>query len=90
MYFRYACFATEKVFFELMLFLYRRGKENLRTLKNSFVVKIDGNGVEFIEKSMDELTKITERATRMRRVELSTQMVNLIAQLFRISCTFLA
>ena len=73
-----------------MLFLCRRGRENLRTLKNSFVVKIDGNGVEFIEKSMDELTKITERATRMRRVELSTQMVNLIAQLFRLSCTFLA
>ena len=80
----------KKFFFELMLFLCRRGRENLRTLKNSFVVKIDGNGVEFIEKSMDELTKITERATRMRRVELSAQMVNLISQLFRISCTFLA
>ena len=47
-----------KVFFEIMLFLCRRGRENLRALtKDSLAVKIDGNGVEYIEKVVDELSK---------------------------------
>ena len=47
-----------KVFFEIMLFLCRRGRENLRNLtKKSFAVKTDGNGVEYVEKVLDELSK---------------------------------
>ena len=47
-----------KVFFEIMLFFCRRGRENLRRLtKKCFVVKKDGNGDEYIEKVMDEMTK---------------------------------
>ena len=47
-----------KVFFELMLFLCRRGQENLRLLtKSSFVVKKDENNMEYIIRNIDELDK---------------------------------
>ena len=47
-----------QIFFELMLYLCRRGQENIRELtKSSFIVKRDENGTEFIEKNIDELTK---------------------------------
>lgn len=39
-----------KVFFEVMLFLCRRGRENLRKLtKSSFAIKKDGKNEEYIE-----------------------------------------
>ena len=47
-----------KVFFELVLFLCRRGQENLRQLtKSCFVVKMGKKGEKYIEKVVDELTK---------------------------------
>ena len=47
-----------RFFFDLMLFLCRRGQENLRHFKKTdFSVKIAANGRQFIEKSVDELTK---------------------------------
>ena len=46
-----------KVFFDVMFYLYRRGRENLRTVKKSdFALKVDEKG-EYIEKVSDELTK---------------------------------
>ena len=48
----------KKVFFEVMLYFCRRGQENLRELKkHSFVVKKDSIGREYVEKTVDELTK---------------------------------
>ena len=47
-----------KVFFEIMLFFCRRGRENLRNLtKDSFQIQKDSNGVEYVKKVRDELTK---------------------------------
>ena len=47
-----------KVFFEVMLFLCRRGRENLRNLKkDSFAIKSDGEGREYILLVVDEMTK---------------------------------
>ena len=47
-----------KVFFDVMFFLCRRGQENLRELKKSnFLLKVDENDREFIEKCTDEMTK---------------------------------
>ena len=47
-----------KVFFDLMLFMCRRGQENLRNLKkSSFKIKKDSDGRHCIEKAIDELTK---------------------------------
>ena len=47
-----------KVFFDIMLFLCRRGNENLRELKkDSFQVSVDDEGREYLEKYTDEMTK---------------------------------
>lgn len=47
-----------KVFFEIMLFFCRRGRQNLRQLKkNDFEIKLDAKGRSFVIKTTDELTK---------------------------------
>ena len=47
-----------KVFFDVMLFLCRRGQENLRNLnKSDFSLKTDGYGKQYVEKFVDEMTK---------------------------------
>ena len=47
-----------KIFFDIMYYTGRRGKEGLRSLdKNSFVVKSGGDGMEFIEITFNEKTK---------------------------------
>ena len=47
-----------KVFFDVMFYLCRRGEENLRELtKHSFKVKTASDGVKYIEKVRDELSK---------------------------------
>ena len=44
-----------KVFFNVLFFLCRRGQENLRELKKSnFLLKVDENDCEFIEKCTDK------------------------------------
>lgn len=46
-----------KVFFDVMLYLCQRGKENLRQLKKTdFDLKVNKDG-EYVEKVVDELTK---------------------------------
>lgn len=47
-----------KVFFEIMLFFCRRGRQNLRELKTEdFSIKTDPYGVRYVDKINDELTK---------------------------------
>ena len=47
-----------KVFFEVLLYFWRRGQENLRELKKEcFVIKKDPSGREYAEKILDKLTK---------------------------------
>ena len=47
-----------KVFFEIMLCFFRRGRQNLRRLKKShFAVIVDASGKRFVTKVVDELTK---------------------------------
>ena len=47
-----------KVFFGVMLFFCRRGRQNLRQLKkNDFEVKLDAKGESFVIKTMDEFNK---------------------------------
>ena len=47
-----------KVFFDVLLYLCRRGQENLRYLKKrDFVIKTDAYGKEYVEKVVDEMTK---------------------------------
>ncbi|CAC5389215.1 KCTD1_15 [Mytilus coruscus] len=48
-----------KVWFELMLFLCRRGQENLRTMtKDTFRTKKDASGLKYVYQNKDELDKI--------------------------------
>ena len=48
----------DKVWFELMLFICRRGRENLRELKKDhFVIERDENGRQYVTQAVDELTK---------------------------------
>ena len=47
-----------KVFFEVMLYFCRRGKQNLRQLKKTdFSFNTDGTGARYVCKTTDELTK---------------------------------
>lgn len=47
-----------KVFFDIMLFFCRRGQENLRKLTiHDFRVNTNANGIEYVEKVTDEMTK---------------------------------
>ena len=47
-----------KVWFELMLFICRRGRENLRKLeKDHFAVAADSNGRKYVYQCKDEMTK---------------------------------
>ena len=58
-----------KVFFEIMLYICRRGRENLRLLKKDyFAVEIDANGREYVVQTTDELTKKC-RDTKGSRVD---------------------
>ena len=47
-----------KVFFEVMLYFCRRGRQNLRELKKTdFSFSTDGKGAKYVCKTTDELTK---------------------------------
>ena len=47
-----------KVFFELMLHICRRGRENLRDMtKSTFIVKVDGANKKYVAQDIDELDK---------------------------------
>ena len=47
-----------KVFFEVMLYFCRRGRQNLRQLKKTdFLFNTDGTGARYVCKTTDELTK---------------------------------
>ena len=47
-----------KVFFEVMLYFCRRGRQNLRDLKkNDFLVEIDPSKTKYVSKLKDKLTK---------------------------------
>ena len=47
-----------KIFFEVMLYFCRRGRQNLRQLKKTdFSVMTDGKGNKYVRKITDELTK---------------------------------
>ena len=47
-----------KVFFEVMLYFCRRGRQNLRQLKKmDFSFNTDGTGARYVYKTTDELTK---------------------------------
>ena len=49
-----------KGWFELMLYICRRGRENLRELKKDhFVVATDSDGRQYVTQAVDELTKMT-------------------------------
>ena len=49
-----------KVWFELMLFICRRGRENLRELKKGhFKIQSDANGRQYVTQAIDELTTKT-------------------------------
>ena len=48
----------DKVWFELMLFICRRGRENLRDIKKDhFLIEKDENGRQYVTQAVDELTK---------------------------------
>ena len=53
-----------KVFFDLMLYLCRRGQENLADMKLSdFTIAMNGDGRKTIIKHQDELTKNRREST---------------------------
>ena len=59
-----------KVWFELSLFLCRRGRENLKDLKKDhFEVKKDANGREYVTQVVDELTKKTREDNLSSRTD---------------------
>ena len=48
----------QKVWFDIMYFLCRRGRENLRTMtKHTFKCAVDSSGREYVYQSIDELDK---------------------------------
>ena len=54
-----------KVFFEIMLYFCRRGRQNLRKLKKTdFSFCTDGKGARYVYKTTDELTKIEEKTIK--------------------------
>ena len=56
----------QKVFFEIVLYTCRRGRENLHGMtKDSFVVAKDGQGREFVEKKYAEVDKNHREGTGM-------------------------
>ena len=59
-----------KVWFELMLFICRRGREYLRELKKEhFKVKEDSDGKQYVYQATDELTKKTREDNQESRVD---------------------
>lgn len=47
-----------KVFFELMFYVCRRGQENLRTMKkDTFEIKTDSTGLKYLQQSISEIDK---------------------------------
>ena len=59
-----------KVWFELMLFICRRGRENLRKLeKDHFAITQDSNGRRYVYQSKDELTKRIRGTDMKSRVD---------------------
>ena len=59
-----------KVWFELMLYICRRGRENLRELKKDhFVVATDSDGRQYVTQAVDELTKKTREDNQSSRTD---------------------
>ncbi len=47
-----------KVFFEIIFYFCRRGRQNLRELKkDDFAIKVNGQGQRYVVKTKDALTK---------------------------------
>lgn len=60
----------DKVWFELMLFICRRGRENLRDLKKDhFVIETDENGRQYVTQAVDELTKKSREDSSSSRAD---------------------
>ena len=52
------CGLQNKVWFDVMFFLCRRGRENLRTMnKSTFAIRKDAKGREYVYQVTDELDK---------------------------------
>ena len=62
-----------KVWFDLMYFLCRRGRENLREMKKgTFVVAKDTNGKEYVYQALDEADKNHGYVTQYLLVKYNT------------------
>ena len=60
----------KKVWFELMIYICRRGRENLRDLKQDhFQIYKDSDGREYVAQARDELTKKTREDNRSTRTD---------------------
>ena len=60
----------KKLWFELMIYICRRGRENLRDLKQDhFQIYTDSDGREYVAQARDELTKKTREDNRSTRTD---------------------
>ena len=60
----------KKVWFELMIYICRRGRENLRNLKRDhFQIYTDSDGREYVVQARDELTKKAREDDRSTRTD---------------------
>ena len=58
----------QKVWFELMIYIFRRGRQNLRDLKkNHFTVHTDYDGRQYVAQATDEMTKKTREDNQSSR-----------------------
>ena len=64
------CALQRKVWFELMIYICRRGRENLRKLtKDHFAVNRDSKGRKYVYQARDELTKKVREDSTSSRVD---------------------
>lgn len=58
----------QKVWFELMIYIFRRGRQNLRDLKKDhFTVQTDSDGRQYVAQATDEMTKKTREDNQSSR-----------------------
>ena len=78
-----------KVWFELMLYICRRGRENLRELKKDhFVVATDSDGRQYVTQAVDELTKKTREDNQYQQYLHRTLAQLLLAAQHVVQCKF--